>query len=275
MQFLAPQASLAAGQGPALALAGNALDGSSGPWRKEAGGATPAAKPQAQFTVLLDSLVEAGNAPAVKKDDGSRAAFWVAVATATPQVSHPVKPADGAAETEDGARTNDSPTAERAAAPETSGDAAAALVKVAPQSGAPLPIAIATLGNRLPEAPKDRAEAPEAAAPAMENGAPDSKLAAVAAEAEQATAGGTAAGAEAKFGRRSAGSGRYAGSQRDRGKAGDHWRGCGGVSAGPARDSGGRGGKVPADGQRSTGIGPYARWQAERVTTGNGCSQLR
>jgi hypothetical protein len=225
VQFLAPQASLAAGQGPALALAGNALDGSSGPWRKEAGGATaagaagqaatPAAKPQAQFTVLLDSLVEAGNAPAVKKDDGSRAAFWVAVATATPQVSHPVKPADGAAETEDGARTNDSPTAERAAAPETSGDAAAALVKVAPQSGAPLPIAIATLGNRLPEAPKDRAEAPEAAAPAMENGAPDSKLAAVAAEAEQATAGGTAAGAEAKF-RQTAGDRPAAGGTQDR-----------------------------------------------------------
>ena len=226
MQPLAPQAFPPTGQAPALAPAGNALDGSSGPWRKEAGSAmaagpagqaaTPAAKPPAHFTTLLESLVsagEAGNAPAVKKEYGPRAAFWMAVATATPPVSQPAKPADDAAETKDETGANDSLPAERAPTPETSGDAAAALVKVARQSDTRLPVAIATPTSPAPDAPEDRASRDregaefrtmplnfaQAAAPAIKNGAPDSKLAAAEAEREQETAGRTAAGAEAKF----------------------------------------------------------------------------
>jgi len=186
---------------------GNALDGSSGPWRKEAGGATaagpaatPPAKPRAQFTALLQSLVETGNAPAVRKaapavnkEDAPQVAFWMAAPTATSQASHPAKPADGAAGAEDGAHANDSPTGEPAAAPETSGDAATPVAKATPQAGAPLPVALATPKSPWPEAPEDGAELPRAAAQAMENGAPDSKLAAGAAVAEQETAGGTAA----------------------------------------------------------------------------------
>src|ERR1035441_1445831 len=71
---------------------------------------------------LLESLVsagEAGNAPAVKKEYGPRAAFWMAVATATPPVSQPAKPADDAAETKDETGANDSLPAERAPTPET------------------------------------------------------------------------------------------------------------------------------------------------------------
>jgi hypothetical protein len=227
-----------AGQGPALVFAGNGLDGSPGLWRKEAGGAaaagpagqaaTPAAKPQAQFTTLLESLVsadEAANAPAIKKDDRAvdkedepRVAFWMAAPTAAPQVSHRAKPADAAAETEDGAFTNDSPTGERAAgssssqlsasgsltndsltgeraaAPETSRDAAASVVPLTPQSGTPLPVALATPMSPWPDAPEDRAELPQAAAQAVENGTPDSKRAAGAeAAAEQETTGEAAA----------------------------------------------------------------------------------
>ncbi|MGD0870542.1 MAG: hypothetical protein ABSB88_13375 [Bryobacteraceae bacterium] len=241
MQPLAPQAFPTVGQAPAPALAGNALDGSSGPWRKEAGGATaagppgqaatPAARPQARFTTLLESLVsagEAGNAPAVKKEDGPQAAFWMAVETATPQVSHPAKPAEGAAETEDGVRTNNSLAAERAASPETSGDAAA-LVKMAPQPGAPPPVEISTPMSDWPDAPEDRAELPPAAAPAMENRAPDSKLAAGTAASDRETAGGAAAesqrfrnaaqaGAEAEF-RQTAGDRRAGGGRQDRNEA--------------------------------------------------------
>ena len=233
MQPLAPQASFAAGQGPALTFAGNGLDGSSSPWRKEAGGATatgpvgqaamPAAKPQAQFTTLLESLVsacEAGSAPVIKKDapavdkeDAPRVAFWMAAPAAAPQVSHPAKPADAGAETGDGALGDLSLTAERAATPDPSGDAAAALVKVTPQSGAPLPVAIATPMSDGPDAPEDRASRDrkgaefrttplnfaQAAAPVTKNGAPVSKLAAAEAAAEQVTAGGTAADADATF----------------------------------------------------------------------------
>lgn len=207
MQPLAPQAFPTAGQAPAPALAGNALDGSSVPWRKEAGGATaagpageavaPAVKPRAQFTMLLESLVSA-DPPAFKKEAGPRTAFWMAIATATPQVSPPAKPAESAAETGDGAHTDDSLAAGRAATPETSGGAAGPRVQVAPQSGAALPAGIST--PMRPDAPEDRAELPQAAAQAVENGAPDSKPAAVAASAGQETADGTAAGAEAKFG---------------------------------------------------------------------------
>jgi hypothetical protein len=298
---VAPQAFSTAGQTPALALVGNALDGSSGPWRKEAGGATaagpagqaatPPAKPRAQFTALLQSLVETGNAPAVRKaapavnkEDAPLVAFWMAAPTATSQASHPAKPADGAAGAEDGAHANDSPTGEQAAAPETSGDVAAPVAKATPQAGAPLPVALATPKSPWPDAPEDGAELPRAAAQAMENGAPDSKLAAGAAVAEQETAGGDCGGVSVgpKHGaggrggkvpadrRHSTGSGRCASWQAGRVAAGDGWRGRGGVSAGPARDSGGRGGKVPSDGRRPTGSRRYAGSQAGRVGTGDG-----
>ncbi|MGA3015526.1 MAG: hypothetical protein ABSF62_00305 [Bryobacteraceae bacterium] len=210
MQPLAPQAFPAAGQTPALALVGNPLDGSSGPWRKEAGGATaagpegqaatPSAKPRAQFTALLQSLVETGNAPAIRKDapavnkeDAPRVAFWMAASTTAPLVSHPAKPADGAADTGDGAHANNSPNAGQAATPEASGDAATPAAKATPQSGAALPVALPTPMSPWPDAPEDRAELPQAAAQAMKNGAPDSKPAAGAAAAERETAGGTAA----------------------------------------------------------------------------------
>ena len=209
MQPFAPQAPLAAGQTPTLALAGGAI--ATGP----AGHAvTPGARPQAQFTSLLESLVDAGeagdalaakkDAPAVNKEDPPRVAFWMAASTATPQVSHPAKPADGAADTGDGAHTDDSPAAGQAATPETSGEAATPVAKATPQSGAPLPVAIAT---PMSDGPHDRASrdrkgaefqttplnVARAAAQAMESGAPDSKLAAGAAVAEQETAGRTAA----------------------------------------------------------------------------------
>jgi hypothetical protein len=223
VQPFAPQAPLAAGQTPTLALAGGAI--ATGP----AGHAvTPGARPQAQFTSLLESLVDAGeagdapaakkDAPAVNKEDPPRVAFWMAAPTAAPQVSHPAKPADGSAETQDGAHTDDSLTAEAATMPETSGDAAAAAVPVVSQSGAPLPRAVSIPIGPWPEAPEDRAELPQAAAPAMENGAPHSRLFAKAAEREQETAGGTAASAEAKS-RQTAGDRRAADGTRDRNQA--------------------------------------------------------
>jgi len=142
--------------------------------------------------MLLESLVSA-DPPTFKKEDGPRTAFWMAIATATPQVSPPAKPVEGAAENGDGAHTDDSLAAGRAATPETSGGAAAPRVQVASQSGAALPAGIST--PMRPDVPEDRAELPQAAAQAVENGTPDSKPAAGAASAGQETAG-----AEAKFG---------------------------------------------------------------------------
>src|ERR1017187_9650351 len=153
------------------------------------------------------------DAPAVDKEDAPRVAFWMAAPAAAPQVSHPAKPADAGAETGDGALGDLSLTAERAATPDPSGDAAAALVKVTPQSGAPLPVAIATPMSDGPDAPEDRASRDrkgaefrttplnfaQPPAPVTRNGAPDSKLAAAEAAAEQVTAGGTAADADATF----------------------------------------------------------------------------
>jgi ribonuclease E len=187
---------------------GNPLDGSSGLWRKEAGGAitagpagpaaTPSAKPRAQFTTLLQSLVETGNAQATKKDaaaadkeDAPRVAFWMAAPATAPQVSDPAKPTDGAADTQDGARRDDSPTAGQASAPETTGEAAMPVAKATPQWGAPLPVALATAMNPGPDTREEGAELPQAAAQAMENGAPDSKLTAGAGLAEQETAAGS------------------------------------------------------------------------------------
>jgi hypothetical protein len=133
VQPLAPPAVPTVPQAPVLPFAGHAPHGSSSPGRKSAGratasgpagqAATPAAKPRAPFNKLLASLVcvtGAGNAspaPAVKKEDGSRAAFWMAATTATSQPSQPAKPADNAAETGDDGRTNDSLASELATAP--------------------------------------------------------------------------------------------------------------------------------------------------------------
>ncbi len=140
MQPVASPAFLTTAPASALPFASKAPDESSGLWRKAAGGATvagpaaqvatPAAK-RAPFTTLLDSLVSAadtsatGDTAAVKKEDGTWVAFWMAVVSTTPQVSHPAKPVDSAAETGDEAPTNDSLASESAATPETSGDAAA------------------------------------------------------------------------------------------------------------------------------------------------------
>lgn len=140
MQPVASPAFLTTAPASALPFASKAPDESSGLWRKAAGGATvagpaaqvatPAAK-RAPFTTLLDSLVSAadtsatGDTAAVKKEDGTWVAFWMAVVSTTPQVSHPAKLVDSAAETGDEAPTNDSLASESAATPETSGDAAA------------------------------------------------------------------------------------------------------------------------------------------------------
>ena len=237
MQPVAPPAFPTAGQTPALPLVGNPLDGSSGPWRKEAGGATaagpaatPSAKPRAQFTALLASLVETGNAPAIQKDappvnqeDAPRVAFWMAAATATPQVSHPAKPADGAVDPGDGAHADDSPTGERAATP---------VAQATAQSGAPLPVVLATPKSPWPDAPQDGAELPQAAAQTMEIGAPDAKLAAGAAVAEPETAGRTAADSQRFRNAAQAGAARpVAGGERDRNQAASEQETPGGAAA--------------------------------------------
>jgi hypothetical protein len=151
-------------------VAGNSLDGCSGLCRKEPGVATagraaaPFASPRAQFTALLDSLVgasEAGNTPAVKKEDAPRGAFWVAVATATAQV----EPAGGATQAEDKADPRDSGTVEAAA---TLGDAAA-VMPATPQLGA-LPLtAIATTSGSTPGLP-DRTKLSWVTPPAQDTG---------------------------------------------------------------------------------------------------------
>src|ERR1035441_2113727 len=261
VQPLAPQASIAAGQGLALAFAGHRPDGSSGPWRKAAGGPTPtgpagqAANPQGRFTTLLESLAEAGNAPSIKKEapavnqeDAPRAAFWMAAPTATPPVSHPAKPADAATETQDEARTNDSLDAGRAATPETSGDAGATLAKATPQSNAALPVALATPMSPWPDAPEDRRGLPQAATQAVENGAKDSMLAAGAAAGRGAAAGGAARAAGGGGGGERAG-GTAAGAEAESRQTGA-----------PRPAAGGTPDRKPAAAEREPADGAATQW---------------